>query len=459
LSEQLVGLVNFLGELIKVGHVILDFFDGEIDKHTSDLGCAFLTNLLEDKVIDGVTDLFLVLRVHLLDGRHNSGGVSKEGLNLLLVGHNFGGHLLLRNRRHLLLLLHLSHRLGHHRLRLVWHHLLLGGGRHVVREILLHHVTLVHSLLVRVLLTTASTLVALVTTLVVTHVLSGQELEHVLKERHEVGSGGDLVKEVGATVLSSMLLEVSLIFGLFKRDFAELLDFVVINVKRSFTEGLVMKTLFSNRCLIRSLEANKSVDILTLVVSEHLEAFNITKLLESLSKLLLGGLRREVFDVQVASLFGVLVLEHLTSSLDSSALLLESFLDVELVTLNFAVVELLDSLGSSFRSIFTVLLVFRVVANESVGTLIVAAKLEALNATVSTKELFKLRFFVVLRQVLHIDVVIDAAEVTLVLGLVLDTNVRIFVCSIIKGLLGAIRGLEAYESVLTRGVVSIKRDL
>jgi len=231
-------------------------------------------------------------------------------------------------------------------------------------------------------------------------------------------------------VVSSVLLEVSLILSFFKRDFAELLDFVVVDVKRSLTKGLVVKTSLGNRCLIGSLEANKSVDVLTLVVVEHLKAFDITELFESLSEFLFSGLGREVFDVQVASLLGVFVLEHLTSSLDSSAFLLQSFLNIELVAIDLAVVKLSNGLGSSLRSVFTVLLVFRVVANESVGTFVVAAELAALDAAESSKELSQLSFIVALRQVLNVNVVEDAAEVTLVLGLVLDTDVGILISSV-----------------------------
>jgi len=256
-----------------------------------------------------------------------------------------------------------------------------------------------------------------------------------------------------------VLLEVSLILGFFKRDFTELLDLVVVDVKRSLTESLVVETGLGNGGLIGSLEANESVNVLTLVVAEHLKALNVTKLLESLSELLLGGLGREVLDVQVASLLGVLVLEHLASSLNSSALLLESFLNVELVAVDLAVVELLDGLSSSLGSVFTVLLVLGVVANESVSTLVVAAELAALNAAVSTEKLAQFGLVVALRQVLHVDVVENTTEVTLVLRLVLDTNVGILVCGVIKSLLGALGGLEAHETVATRGVVGVKRDL
>jgi len=141
---------------------------------------VFLAYLLVNEVVDAVTDLLLVLRVHLLDGRHDSGGVSKESLLFLLVCHLFRSHLNLRHR----LLLDLTHRLRHHGLRL-WHHLLLSGSGHILREVLLlllHHVvTVVHALLMRILLTT-TTLEALVATLMSAHVLSRQKLEHVLEK-------------------------------------------------------------------------------------------------------------------------------------------------------------------------------------------------------------------------------------------------------------------------------------
>jgi len=340
---------------------------------------------------------------------------------------------------------------------LLLHHLLLSGRRHVL-EVLLHH-TLVHSLVGVLLATTSSTLEVTVATLVTTHVLSGQELEHILEKRHKVRSGGDFVKEVGATVVSSVLLEVCLILGFFERDLTEFLNLVVVNVKRSFAENLVVETSLCHGSLIGSLEANESVNILTLIVREHLKAFNVTELFEALLKVLFSGLGREVLDVQVASLLGVFVLEHLTGSLDGSALFLKGFLNVELVTIDFLVVETLDSGSSSLRSVFSVLLVFGVIANESVSTLVVAAELAALNTAVSREKFTQFLLSEVLRQVLHVNVVENAAEVTLVLRLVLDTDISVLVDSVIKSFLGAFRGLETDETVATRGVITIKRDL
>jgi len=196
-----------------------------------------------------------------------------------------------------------------------------------------------------------------------------------------------------------------------------------------------MKGLFGDGGLIRSLEADESVNVLTFVVAEHLKALDFTILLEALSKLFFSSPRREILNVQIASLLGVLVLEHFTSSLDSSALLLKSFLDIKLLTIDFAVIELLDSLLSGFRSIFSVILILRVVANESVNTLVVLAKLAAFNATICTEKLAKFSFFVALRQVLNIDVVINTAEVAFVLRLIFDTDVVFFVSSVFESLL------------------------
>lgn len=260
-------------------------------------------------------------------------------------------------------------------------------------------------------------------------------------------------------MVSSVLLEVSLILGFFERDLTEFLNLVMVNVKRSFAEDLVVETSLCHGGLIGSLEANESVNVLTLIVREHLKALNISELFEALLELLLSGLGREVLNVQVASFLGVLVLKHLTSSLDGSALFLKGFLNVKLVTIDFFVVKTLDSGSGGLGSVFSILLVLGVKANESVGTLVVAAKLAALDTAVSGEKFTQFLFSEVLRQVFHVDVVENTSEVTLVLRLVLDTNVRVLVDGVIKSFLGAFRSLEAHKTVATRGVIGVKRDL
>ena len=62
-GEDLEGLCDLLLELEEIIEVSLDLLDGEVNKHTSDLRSAFLTNDLLNELIDELTDELLEVRV------------------------------------------------------------------------------------------------------------------------------------------------------------------------------------------------------------------------------------------------------------------------------------------------------------------------------------------------------------------------------------------------------------
>ena len=98
------------------------------------------------------------------------------------------------------------------------------------------------------------------------------------------------------------LLEAELILSLFILDLSELLELVMADLELSLVEESVVAVLKSLLSLVRSLEADESVSLLSLVNREHLDALNLSILLEDASKVLLSELGLEVLDIEVASL-------------------------------------------------------------------------------------------------------------------------------------------------------------
>lgn len=219
-------------------------------------------------------------------------------------------------------------RLGHHRLlhvvssrqlnSVLLVHLLLSHLVHITRH-WASGVTTLGSLVVSVvlslhlsvaitslLLSSSHLLKARVTTL---HGKGLQELGNLVVE---LISGRDVLPVVVLVVQLLELLETELILSLFILDLSELLEFVMADLELSLVEESVVAVLESLLGLVGSLEADESISLLSLVNREHLDALNFSILLEDTSKVLLSELGLEVFDVEVASLLGVLILDGLT---------------------------------------------------------------------------------------------------------------------------------------------------
>ena len=168
----------------------------------------------------------------------------------------------------------------------------------------------------------------------------------------------------------------------------------------------------------------------------------------------------ETFHVKVASLLGALVLDGLTEAFGLTVGLLESLFNVELLVVrklnavdHRLSVEVIDSKLGTSGSIFTVLLVLRVEADESIGALVIPIEFDALDAAVLAEKLEDVLLCEVHGEVLGIDVVVDFAEISLVTGLVSDDLVGVGIALSFKSLLGAGGVLEAYETIATGGVI------
>jgi len=191
----------------------------------------------------------------------------------------------------------------------------------------------------------------------------------------------------------------------------------------------VVELFLRGGSLIRLFKAHEGIELLSILLWRmELEAFNFSMGGEEVSKALLSHVLWETFNIEVASLLRALVLDGIAETLSLTVSLLKSLLDVKLLVvwklISFklgSVVKSVNSLGGASWSVFTVSLIIRVVADESIGSLIVAVKLKRLNASVLLEELAHLDLGPVGWEVLGIDVVVNFPELTLVLWLVLNS--------------------------------------
>jgi len=235
LLEELLGLVDTLGEHVIVPHVEVDLEDGQIDEHTSDLGGEVGTADALNEGENAGTNVLLVAGVlsdNSSNNRHSLGEVgllNGSGLNLGHLGlssrHGLGnGHLLL-------------HRVGlGHRHLLLAHVLVLGAGSLVAVVIALLVSTLVLTTLVTTLMSgVLGVLLVLLTgslslSLSLVHFL---EVALVDKETEEVHNFIRVLEVLDAAgVLSLVALEVLLILLHLVVHITVLLDFIVVDIKR-----------------------------------------------------------------------------------------------------------------------------------------------------------------------------------------------------------------------------------
>jgi len=368
LLEQLLGVERELLEEVVVTQVGNDLLSVQVNEHTGNLGGLWWSNNLLDEVEDDSSDLVLVLGVLRDNGWDKSLGLLQVG-SLGLVNWSLGlwlafAHLLLGS--HLLLLLR-SHVVAlwlHHVLHHLWVHawLLL---RVLLQELLLllHHLhwvvhvwsvwhwdSLAGSLLV-VERSALSELLAWLWSLVE----EGVGESWVGQERGQDGVevlGVDGIRDLGTSgVLVQVLLEVSVIFHGLVLDLSEFLDLVVVDVELSVTKSGSVKSVLGVGGSVWSLVANESVDVLLLVILEHLNLLDFTIVLELGDELFLAHAWVEVLDVKVASLLGVLVSEHFSGLFEFSVSFLESLSAVELqVAAHVSSVKFRDGLAGRFSS-------------------------------------------------------------------------------------------------------------
>jgi hypothetical protein len=117
------------------------------------------------------------------------------------------------------------------------------------------------------------------------------------------------------------VLEISLVMEFFILSFSDFFDLVVVDIKLLSVEGLLMEFSLGLGGLLWILEADESIDRFSFL-REDLDVFNFAVLAKNFFKLFFGGVRGEVLHVEIASLLGVLVSEHLLGLLHGSLFLL-----------------------------------------------------------------------------------------------------------------------------------------
>jgi hypothetical protein len=101
----------------------------------------------------------------------------------------------------------------------------------------------------------------------------------------------------------ALLLEVlviSLISDFLLLHLSDFLDFIEVGIQLLSIESLLMDVLFSLSSIIWVLETNESVYCLAFF-AEDFNALDFSVSCKVVSKLLFSSIRREVFDVEIAS--------------------------------------------------------------------------------------------------------------------------------------------------------------
>jgi len=146
----------------------------------------------------------------------------------------------------------------------------------------------------------------------------------LLEDGEEFGLGHH-VGQVGVLLLE--VLEVSFVVHFLILLLPDLLDLVVVDVELLPVEELLVEGSLGLRGGLGVLEADEGIHSLSFL-GEHLDALDFSIAAEEFLELVVGGLRREVLDVEVATFLAVFVPHHLLLLLDFSLLLVQGSLHV-----------------------------------------------------------------------------------------------------------------------------------
>lgn len=140
-------------------------------------------------------------------------------------------------------------------------------------------------------------------------------------------------------------LEVSLVSCFFLLELSNFLKFVMVDVELLAIECVHVELLSGKSSIIRRFVANEGIESLTFL-REKLHAFDITILREETLKFFFSGIGREVFDIEIASLLGVLESELISTFLLISISFLKSFSCINLHAFVLLLVLLFNCTGS-----------------------------------------------------------------------------------------------------------------
>jgi hypothetical protein len=382
--EHSLGFFDSHLEGLERAHVLVDLGDWKLDEHTSDLGSLLGSGDHLDELKDMSSNLLLHVRVSLSDGGEELHGTLQVSL---LVRHVLGHHVGLL--RHAWLL-------GHH---------LVGSLGH---SLLVHHwgtlvVVVVCSLRSGLVLSEVSS-ISLDELLLVSGLLSLDELEQLLNDVGKVGLGSKVVPVV-ASGDRLVLVPISLVSELFLLEVADFLDLVVVDDQSLTVVGLTGKSVLGLRASVGLFEANESEG----VVLETLLESNLLDLSiggEESGKLVLSPVGGEVLDVQVASLLRCLVADGLDLLLAFTLNLVEEVTQVHFETVAHVLVgKSRDSSSACLGAVLLVLAILVLIADESVLAYVVIEQNQGFDITEGSEEGLNVVFSHVGWDVLEVEVV------------------------------------------------------
>jgi hypothetical protein len=263
---------------------------------------------------------------------------------------------------------------------------------------------------------------------VATH-LSLNEEEDLLDELDGVRALEDL-RVKGSSILLSHVHEVSLVLGVGLLLLADLWQFVVGHIESLAIDDLsLVEASTGSGSAVGLLEAHKGVvGGLAISGGDDLHRLNFTVHTEEVSEILVSVGLREALDEQVALLLGVLESLLLSGNLSLSLVLRDGGLHVDLEAIELLIMEVVDSIGSAGGTVSFI--VGLVEADESEGLLSRFSLLRVsvlplhhdagLDCAKLAEDLLKLSLVPSRVEVLDIDVVVHLANLSVVLGLVLD---------------------------------------
>ena len=428
------GFLDLELEVLEIAHVGLDLVQGQLDEHTSNLGCLLVADKLLHVRVDAVPNLVLqvrVLRKDSWDQSHRVVLVSLRNRHLSGVHSSWILHwhwLLLRLHWHWLRL--------HHSLLGVWH-LLLAWLHHLVWWLLLLLLgswvhLLVHWSTVWTSAWSSWASVVVVSwslILVLIHLVGGSlihvnHVEKLLEHLSQVRLGSQVIPLESTSLLSLVLLPISLVLGGFHVELSDLLDLIVVDDEHLSFAVVILQTRFCFGGISWLLVANESIGIARLSFVTNLDLLDLSEWAEEVLQVIFTPALGEVLDKQVASLLGCLVSDGVALFFSLALSWFQSWADSELDTwCDLAIVHLEDSLLSALGSVLLILTLGIGVANKGELELLNLVGLTKFQRADVSERLEHLGDFLISLfdwDVFDVDVVDDLSEISLVLWLVLE---------------------------------------
>jgi len=333
-----MSLLDLELKVVEVAHVGLDLVEWQLDQHTRDLWCLFVTDQLLDVLVNSMSNLVLKMWVLWRDGWDVLGGIK-----LILLGH---GHLGWVD----LVLHHVwldRHWLLNHSLVSLWHWVLTWlSWHHWLWLITSHHTWLLWHLLslMHWLLSWTSLVVAWslswrsivvvswlswsvdlnMVHLLVRLLVILDDTEQLLEHLSQMRPRSQIVPFESTALGGLVPLPISLVTSLFHMKLSDLLDLVVVDHEHLVVNGVVLQILLGLCSISWLLEADEGVGVASRSASvAELDVLDLTEGLEEVSQVVFGVAVREVLHEQVASLLGSLVSNGLAHLLDLALSLLQ----------------------------------------------------------------------------------------------------------------------------------------